>query len=325
MPRIKRTPRRNVLPRSMRQFRPKGARRARPARIGMTRRGRIYTRRHTVQGPMSFASRPGRIATRPSEKGNNTMVTKNHETVNSAMWSSGSSEQLVTDGSSQLQNWKSLSILLLAPPVPPTGTSQDKTIDNKAKYLGVNIHGKLSQLNSNLGTRYRVTVVEASENDTIPIGDTDYTTHNPFNRYFRRHEPNFSQNAVSNITFPNMRELPHAVHNTREYRILKQKYINFAKEAPGVDVDDDLIPSVSEKSFHFYVPMDRILVDSAKILAKHNSPTTFGGSVSQQRYGYVKPVFLVIEALFPNIPVTQPGDKKSANVAIGLTHNYKEF
>lgn len=300
-------------------------------------RGFLARRRSTTSGsrgrntgPMTNAGRPGRVRTRLPEKPDSSGITIIEENNNFSFWSHATATQPTDLPVAQ----RTAHYQLLAPLV---GSSNDRQVEGShTKYLGANIHFLLTNYKPSCPWTVRITVVELSETDVVPAANANYFTLGAMGRYWKGVSSLDATDTVYpflNISMLGRRWLP---HNTNEYRILKQKYVHFPAKpyagvksestatavAPGTDITT-ITPKFnwSEKHVHMFVPCNRILDVDNKSLQTQSGATP-GGTSSQTRYTYTKPIVIVWELLWPDINWTTLSDELiSCNTYI--RHSYK--
>lgn len=199
---------------------------------------------------------------------------------------------------------RTVRIYPIAPPTAGTVAGSEVACraveDSNSKYLGCKIQMKFTNQDPDKPWNIRYTVVELKERDTFVKTYTDAFALDEFEKNFWKQMGHDEQldasKGLTQVSFLNMR---HCKHNTNDYNILKQGYINFTPTSSTMSWQD--------RDINFYIPMRRILSKDEK--GNIPFPGAKGTTIINSCYSMRKPVFLVVELMPPNFNITGTEDE----------------
>lgn len=290
-------------------------RRASTTLFGKRKRAKIIstTKRRRVGGERMH----GRATRRRSRWPSNILSTgikQTHHTKIFSIWS------LATDMSALAYPIKNRTIRII-PIMPPIAGEVSGAVvtaraveDSNSKYLGCKINMKFTNTNPDFNWNLRYTVVELKHKDSYIGETTDCFALDEFNtKYFKLRGSTNQQDelaGIHQITFLNCR---HCSHNTDEYNILKQGYVNF-------DYQPNQQSNWTDKDISMYIPMRRLLSKDEK--ANQPFPHNIDSVASVTCYTMRKPVYLVIE-LMPSNQVTTNHDAELIKCSYFAKHYWR--
>lgn len=310
MARTKSTPRRNSSAGAgIRQVRLRGARRARPATIGMTRRSKIYTIPKRLRRPKVATRRP----IRPKRDSPFASQIEHY----SFLMRSAAGDNNMTPGVSGFHN----AAFFLSPQKADNSTDTDVEGD-RTKFLGCNIKGRVITANKQPLT-LRVSVVQISNQEQLitDSGFIDMMGHSSLDNYFKAIITNNTSMARVPLQTATGTQRQAFACDVDQYKILKQGYIKLKPPAGDMNF---------QKGFHMFVPMNNLL-DRTNIRAVKEWAVAYStvapwtrspATVNVYRYNYIRPIILVFELLY-EAGAVRDAAKEEAFVDFMVKYSFK--